>query len=230
MQIGEFPNAVAPGAHYSDSAKKPIQTLSFDLMLRAAQAPPPPTPEEEMQAFKLEIYTELATINSMYSSKVLSHSIHVTEDGFKRMKEDPEYRKEIMDWLREDTIASQGLPYCTHATTIINGVTATSYSVSDDRYQKDPATRAMFKQKAEDSFYYLKRDQRIYAERKAAQRRINLEYALEQSQKHESMLDMILEKHFKPQMLQSISRPQSFHDQNLESYLLSMQLRKKWDI
>lgn len=230
MQVTDFMNAVAPGAHYSDSTKKPTQTVSFDLMLRAALTPPVLTPEEEMQNFKMEVYTELATINSMYSSSVLSHSIHITDDGFRRMKEDPAYRKEIMDWLREDTIASRGLPYCTHATTIINGVTATSYSVSDDRYQKDPAARAFIQQKAADCFYYLKRDQRIYAERRAAERRINLDYALDRSQQRESMLNMILEKHFESKTPLPVNLAQSFHDQNLQSYLLSMQLRKNWGI
>ena len=56
---------------------------------------------DEMAAFKQEIYEELAEIDKMNSSAILSNSVHITEDGFKRMKEDPAYRKEIMDWLRE---------------------------------------------------------------------------------------------------------------------------------
>ena len=57
---------------------------------------------DEMAAFKQEIYEELAEIDKMNSSAILSNSVHITEDGFKRMKEDPAYRKEIMDWLRAD--------------------------------------------------------------------------------------------------------------------------------
>ena len=48
---------------------------------------------DEMAAFKQEIYEELAEIDKMNSSAILSNSVHITEDGFKRMKEDPEYRK-----------------------------------------------------------------------------------------------------------------------------------------
>ena len=50
---------------------------------------------DEMAAFKQEIYEELAEIDKMNSSAILSNSVHITEDGFKRMKEDPAYRKEI---------------------------------------------------------------------------------------------------------------------------------------
>ncbi len=63
---------------------------------------------DEMAAFKQEIYEELAEIDKMNSSAILSNSVHITEDGFKRMKEDPAYRKEIMDWLRADARASHG--------------------------------------------------------------------------------------------------------------------------
>ena len=57
----------------------------------------------------------------MNSSAILSNSVHITEDGFKRMKEDPEYRKEIMDWLRADARASHGVPIAAHVTTTITG-------------------------------------------------------------------------------------------------------------
>lgn len=46
------------------------------------------TPEEEMTAFKWEIYDELAEINKMNPASVFSNSVHITEDGFKRMKDD----------------------------------------------------------------------------------------------------------------------------------------------
>ena len=43
---------------------------------------------DEMAAFKQEIYEELAEIDKMNSSAILSNSVHITEDGFKRMKEE----------------------------------------------------------------------------------------------------------------------------------------------
>ena len=80
---------------------------------------------DEMAAFKQEIYEELAEIDKMNSSAILSNSVHITEDGFKRMKEDPAYRKEIMDWLRADARASHGVPFGVHVTTTITGAGAT---------------------------------------------------------------------------------------------------------
>ena len=74
---------------------------------------------DEMAAFKQEIYEELAEIDKMNSSAILSNSVHITEDGFKRMKEDPAYRKEIMDWLRADARASHGVPFGVHVTTTL---------------------------------------------------------------------------------------------------------------
>ena len=44
---------------------------------------------DEMAAFKQEIYKELAEIDSMTAASVLTNSIHITEDGFQRMKDDP---------------------------------------------------------------------------------------------------------------------------------------------
>lgn len=193
MQIGSSPSAAMLDAYQSGSTKKPSQThaISFDLMMRNAQmgqatVVTPPSPEEEMAAFKVEIYKELAKINLMNSSAILSNSVHITEDGFKKMKEDPTYREKIMNWLRADARASHGLPFSTHVTTIINGVTATSYSVSDDLYQKDHSTKAMMDKKAKDSFYY--------ADRKAAQRKRNSEYVESERLKREFMQKMMLAK------------------------------------
>lgn len=85
---------------------------------------------DEMAAFKQEIYEELAEIDKMNSSAILSYSVHITEDGFKRMKEDPAYRKEIMDWLRADARASHGVPFGVHVTTTITGAGATCYGAN----------------------------------------------------------------------------------------------------
>ena len=95
MQINGFPNAAMLGAYRTgakaaNAAKKTSQThgMSFDLMVRNEQpnkaeqtdktaAAAPLTPEEEMAAFKQEIYEELAEIDKMNSSAVLSNSVHI---------------------------------------------------------------------------------------------------------------------------------------------------------
>ena len=235
MQINGFPNpamlgAYRTGAKTASAAKKTSQThgMSFDLMVRNEQpnkaeqtdktaAAAPLTPEEEMAAFKQEIYEELAEIDKMNSSAVLSNSVHITEGGFKRMKEDPAYRKEIMDWLRADARASHGLPYSTHSTTVINEVEARTRAVSNDLYRKDPATKQLFDSKKDDAFYY--------SERKAAQRKRDSEL----------MQKMMLEKHIdqkaQRQALDQRILAQNVVDQKyVQDYLLGMQESKSWNI
>ena len=105
---------------------------------------------DEMAAFKQEIYEELAEIDKMNSSAILSNSVHITEDGFKRMKEDPAYRKEIMDWLRADARASHGLPFGVHVTTTITGAGATCYGAHV--YHDDSAATKAAKKDLADTF------------------------------------------------------------------------------
>ena len=165
--------------------------------------------------------------------KVLSNSVHITEDGFKRMKEDPEYRKKIMDWLREDARVSHNLPFNAHVTTTINGVTATTYTASDDLYRKDPATKTMFDQKAKDSFFHSSRSDRAdrdYADRKAVQRKRDSEYVASERMKRELMQKMLLDKSIAQQEQHQAINRQAFQQQYLENYMLGMQPPKSWNI
>ena len=190
---------------------------------------------DEMAAFKQEIYEELAEIDKMNSSAILSNSVHITEDGFKRMKEDPAYRKEIMDWLRADARASHGVPIAAHVTTTITGSGATSYGMNV--FDNDSAATKASKQqwadkKAEGSFYH---SDRTYADRRAAQRKRDSEYVASERQKRELMQKMILEKHIdqkaQRQLLDQKALAQNVVDQKyVQDYLLGMQESKSWNI
>lgn len=254
MQINGFPGAAMLGAYRTgekagNAVTSQTHGMCFDLMVRNEQqnkinqtdktaAATPLTPEEEMAAFKQEIYEELAEIDKMNSSAVLSNSVHITEDGFKRMKEDPAYRKEIMDWLRADARASHGLPHSTHSTTVINEVEARTRVVSNDLYRKDPATKTMFDQKAKDSFFHSSRSDRAnrdYADRKAAQRKRDSEYVTSELKKRELIQKMILEKRIdqkaQRQALDQRILAQNVVDQKyVQDYLLGMQETKAWNI
>ena len=176
---------------------------------------------DEMAAFKQEIYEELAEIDKMNSSAILSNSVHITEDGFKRMKEDPAYRKEIMDWLRADARASHGVPFGVHVTTTITGSGATKAA------KKDLADK-----KAEGSFYH---SDRTYADRRAAQRKRDREYVASERQKRELMQKMTLEKSIDQKaqrhLLDQKALAQNVGDQKyVQDYLLGMQESKSWNI
>lgn len=111
-----------------------------------------------MAAFKQEIYEELMEIDKMNSSAILSNSVHITEDGFKRMEEEPEYRKEIMDWLRADTRASHGLPFSAYVITTITGAGATCYGAhvyNDDNIATRASKKALANKKGKVPFIVL---------------------------------------------------------------------------
>ena len=171
----------------------------------------------------------------MNSSAILSNSVHITEDGFKRMKEDPEYRKEIMDWLRADARASHGVPIAAHVTTTITGAGATCYGANvyhDDSAATKAAKKDLADKKAEGSFYH---SDRTYADRRAAQRKRDREYVASERQKRELMQKMILEKHIdqkaQRQLLDQKALAQNVVDQKyVQDYLLGMQESKSWNI
>ena len=248
MQINGFPNpamlgAYRTGAKTASAAKKTSQPhgMSFDLMVRNEQpnkaeqtdktaAAAPLTPEEEMAAFKQEIYDELAEINGMGSFKVLSNSVHITEDGFKRMKEDPEYRKEIMDWLRADARASHGVPIAAHVTTTITGAGATSYGANvfpTDSAATRASKKALADKKAEGAFYRSDRD---YADRRAAQRKRDNEYMENERLKRELMAKMLLDRSVAQQEQNQALNQQAFQQPYFKTDMLGMQPPKSWNV
>ena len=90
------------------------------------------TPEEEMAAFKKEIYDELS---QMQSHNTLSNiSVNFTEDGFKAMKDNPAYREEVMSMIKRDLGNSYARP-CSILITVgksVNDYSAYSCSVECD--------------------------------------------------------------------------------------------------
>lgn len=105
------------------------------------------TEEEKLEAFKKEIWRE---IDSWPRCSSINWSIQITDGGFKRMMEDPEYKQKVMNVLKED--ASVGRPPITSSMCVIDekGLTGCAYMFG---YGKD-AFEAHSKGK--DSFYVKK--------------------------------------------------------------------------
>lgn len=80
---------------------------------------------EKLEAFKKEIWNE---INRMPRCSSINWSIQITDGGFKRMMQDPEYKEKIMSVLAED--AAVGRPPITSSMCVIdeNGLTGCAYS------------------------------------------------------------------------------------------------------
>lgn len=53
------------------------------------------TPEEELEVFKKEFYEELSKIN--IHQTISNVAINISEDAFKKMKEDPQYKQQILN-------------------------------------------------------------------------------------------------------------------------------------
>ena len=249
MQINGFNNRPMFGTYQTHSrAKKSNQPneTAFDPTVKNEQpnkaestnktsATAPLTPEEEMAAFKQEIYDELAEIDKMNSSAVLSNSVHITEDGFKRMKEDPAYRKEIMDWMREDARLTNRCSIREHVTTTITGSGATSSCINvfdNDSIETKASKQQWADKKGEGAFY---RSDRANADRKATQRRRDSEYVASERYKRELMQKMILEQNIDRKIQQqaidknSINQ-QAYQQQYLDNYILGMQPPKNRNI
>ena len=61
---------------------------------------------EEMELFKKEFYQELSQITT--HTTVSNAAVNVTEAAFKRMKDDPEYKEQVLNWIKHDLGASYG--------------------------------------------------------------------------------------------------------------------------
>ena len=61
---------------------------------------------EEMELFKKEFYQELSQITT--HTTVSNAAVNVTEAAFKRMKDDPEYKQQVLNWIKHDLGASYG--------------------------------------------------------------------------------------------------------------------------
>ena len=90
------------------------------------------TPEEEMAAFKKEFYAEISNIQ--IHSTVKNAAINISEAAFKRMKDDPQYKEDILRLIRRDLCA----PFIHNVSSLItvgssiNEYNATAWSVTAD--------------------------------------------------------------------------------------------------
>lgn len=78
-----------------DSGNDISQTTKTEIKSRKL------TEQEEMVRFQQEFYAEIAKIPM--SGQLNTLAIRVTDEGWKRMKENPEYREKMMSLIKRDT-------------------------------------------------------------------------------------------------------------------------------
>ena len=153
------------------------------------------TEEEKLEAFKKEICRE---IDSWPRCSSINWSIQITDGGFKRMMEDPEYKQKVMNVLKED--ASVGRPPITSSMCVIDekGLTGCAYMFG---YGKD-AFEAHSKGK--DSFY-VKKATKHQEEKKRLEEEI-----LKKAQEKRAAMEDYFKHRF-----ESLQRIQSFFKESL---------------
>ena len=91
------------------------------------------TPEEELEVFKKEFYEELSKINNHRT--VSNMAINISEDAFKKMKEDPQYKQQILNLIQRDWGDSYAPRNCSVLITVgssLNDYRADSWPVGYD--------------------------------------------------------------------------------------------------
>lgn len=118
------------------------------------------TKEQEMELFQREFWKEVAAIPK--TSTIDHLAINITDKGWERMKEEPEYRKQMMELIQRDTTGS----FIHQVDSVITiGATdkeyrASSWSSGSDEFQNkvkdDSYIEAREKRKKELKEYYEK--------------------------------------------------------------------------
>jgi len=118
------------------------------------------TEAEEMEVFKKELYGEIAKINGQPPYYQLSMSISITDGAFEKMKQDPNFKNEVMNTLKINSQYNPqmaAMPYDTRVTTTIREDGVYSYVANvydDDSQETKDDKKAEADKKAKDAFYY----------------------------------------------------------------------------
>lgn len=172
---------------------------AFDLLLKtkAENADIEKTSEtkelsesEIMDAFKKEIYEEMDEIFSHYGPKSLSETVHITDTAFERLKNDPKFRREFMEYLRQGIYFSYnrlpvrtiGFIFVTERGWTRNAVNVNDYDCSSNKDEK----KCIDKKKERDAFYK-------FVNQKAYERKKFNEYLLNKSIARKQFQEMLVE-------------------------------------
>ena len=104
------------------------------------------TEAEEMAAFKKEFYAELERIPK--NRTITNLAVNISEEAFKNMKDDPEYRAKIMSALQRDLTSS----FAPLKASLLITVGATEKDYRGDSWS-GPNNDSEFFARSQDSFY-----------------------------------------------------------------------------
>lgn len=149
------------------------------------------TEAEEMNAFKKEIYGEIAKINAEPPSYQLSMSISITDKAFEKMKNDPNFRAEVMNTLKENAQPNPqmaSMPFDTRVTTTVKEDGVYSYGANvydDDSPEVKDNKKNEAETKAAGAFYFKSNDKSD-----VSLKQINMEDILLENEQNQELYEM----------------------------------------
>lgn len=86
------------------------------------------TAEEELALFKEELYSEISEIYKNAPSNLLSSSVKITDEALEKMKDDPDFKEEMLESMKSD---ADGLSVVTYSVHMSISIDADGYSRSE---------------------------------------------------------------------------------------------------
>ena len=146
------------------------------------------TPEEELEVFKKEFYEELSKINNHRT--VSNMAINISEDAFKKMKEDPQYKQQILNLIQRDWGDSYAPRNCSVLITVgssLNDYRADSWPVGYDSEFDVRSKNSFYKKTSESKKDKQKELLEEYLEKRQVAKRIAQETLDKKLQKEDDM-------------------------------------------
>ena len=136
---------------------------------------------EEMELFKKEFYAELERIPK--NRTITNLAVNISEEAFKNMKDDPEYRAKIMSALQRDLTSS----FAPLKASLLITVGATEKDYRGDSWS-GPNNDSEFFARSQDSFY------KKTSEKKDGQKELLEEYLENRAQAKRQQQELLDEK------------------------------------
>jgi len=150
------------------------------------------TPEEKLEVFKKEFYEELSKINNHRT--VSNMAINISEDAFKKMKEDPQYKQQILNLIQRDWGDSYAPRNCSVLITVgssLNDYRADSWPVGYDSEFDVRSKNSFYKKTSESKKDKQKELLEEYLEKRQVAKRIAQETLDKKLQKEDDMREAL---------------------------------------
>ena len=122
---------------------------------------------EEMQLFKKEFYEDLSKI--ICNPTVSNAAVNISDAAFQAMKDDPEYRAQVLSLLQRDLRASFAPRNCSILITVgtnLNQYRADSWPVGNDSEFHSHSKGSFWEQRMENHKKYMELQQKAAARRR----------------------------------------------------------------